>query len=141
VTRSAPPRPRASVCPKCQPPWLVTQLLQFLGEVPALVLHRFRSIGTNPRDLHPRRGPSSMCYTPAYHKPTDMVAQHITHASISPRLNLRCYPLTITHNQHKPQGTTQPCVRNLPLEKCIGEREIGSHLFLNDFGGRIAQHK
>jgi hypothetical protein len=27
--------------------------------------------------------------------------------------------LTITRHQPKPQGTSQPCVRNLPLDECI----------------------
>jgi hypothetical protein len=27
--------------------------------------------------------------------------------------------LTITHHQPEPQGTSQPCVHNLPLDECI----------------------
>jgi hypothetical protein len=30
---------------------------------------------------------------------------------VSPLTTLECYPLTITHHQLEPQGTSQPCVR------------------------------
>jgi hypothetical protein len=65
------------VCPRCQPPWLVTRRLWSLDQVPALVLHRSRSIDTNPHDLHLRRRSPYLCSTLARHKPTDIVAQHI----------------------------------------------------------------
>jgi hypothetical protein len=74
ATRSALPHVHACVCPRCQPLWLVTQLLWFLGQVPAFVLRRSRSIDTNPFDLH--RRPLYLCSTPANHKSRDMVAQH-----------------------------------------------------------------
>jgi hypothetical protein len=37
----------------------------------------------------------------------------------SPLTTPECYPLTINHHQSEPQGTSQPCVRNLPLDECI----------------------
>jgi hypothetical protein len=77
TTRSALPRPRSSVCPRCQPLRLVTWLLRSVDQLPALVLRRSRSIGTNPHDLHLCLRPPSLCSTPTHHKPTDMVAQHI----------------------------------------------------------------
>jgi hypothetical protein len=46
ATRLAPPRPRASACSMCQPPWLVTQRLRSLRHVPTLILHRSWSIVT-----------------------------------------------------------------------------------------------
>jgi hypothetical protein len=52
ATWSALPRPRASAYPRYQPPWLVIRLLWSLNQVPAPVLQRFRSIGTNPHDIH-----------------------------------------------------------------------------------------
>jgi hypothetical protein len=36
-----------------------------------------RSIGTSLHDLHLHHRPPYLCSTPAHHKPTDMVAQHI----------------------------------------------------------------
>jgi hypothetical protein len=35
--------------------------------------------------------------------------------------------LTITHHQPRPQGTSQPCVRNLPLDECIVNTTIQTH--------------
>jgi hypothetical protein len=110
-TRFAPPCPHASVCPKCPPPRLVTRRLWSLSQVLVLVLHRSWSIGSNPHDLRLRRRPPSLCSTPAHHKPIDMVAQHITYASVNPQLNPRHYSLAIIHHQPEPQGTNQPCVR------------------------------
>ena len=74
ATRSTPPRPCASACPKCQPPQLVTWLLWTVSQYPALALHRSWSISTSSHDLHLIRRPPSLCSTPAHHKPTDMVA-------------------------------------------------------------------
>jgi hypothetical protein len=54
ATWPALPCPRASACPRCQSPWLVTGRLRSLTQVPALVLHPSWSIGTNPHDLHLR---------------------------------------------------------------------------------------
>jgi hypothetical protein len=67
----------------CQSPRLVTQWLWSLSQVPAIVLYCSRSIGTNPHDFHLRCRPTSQCSTPAHHKLSDMVAQHITHASVN----------------------------------------------------------
>jgi hypothetical protein len=52
ATRSALPCPRASAYPTYQPPWLVIRLLWSLGQVPAPVLQRSWSIGTNPHGIH-----------------------------------------------------------------------------------------
>jgi hypothetical protein len=57
----------ARVCPRCQPPWLVTQLLQSISHEPTLVLHCSRSISARPHDIHLNRRPPSMCSTPAHH--------------------------------------------------------------------------
>jgi hypothetical protein len=110
TTRSTPPCPRASACPRCQPPRLVTRLLRSVSQVPALALHRSRSISTSPHDLHLSHRPPSLCSTPAHHKPTDMVAHTQSHTLVSPLTTPECYPLTITHHQPEPQGTSQPCV-------------------------------
>jgi hypothetical protein len=75
ATQSTPPRPRASACPRCQPPRLVTWLLWSVIQDPALALHCYRSISTSPHDLHLCRRPPFLCSTPAHHKSTDMVAQ------------------------------------------------------------------
>jgi hypothetical protein len=74
ATRSAPPHYCAYQCPWCQPPWLITQLLQFLSQDSALVLRRTRSISTNPHDLHLHYWPPSPDYTP-----TDMFAHRNSH--------------------------------------------------------------
>jgi hypothetical protein len=77
ATRSALPHPRASACPKYQPPQLVILRLWSLGQVSVPVLHHSRSISMNPHDL--RRQPPSLCSTPTHHKAND-----ITHVSVSP---------------------------------------------------------
>jgi hypothetical protein len=115
ATWPAPPCPFTSAHPRCQPPRLVTQWLLSLGQVSALVLHRFLSLGLNLHDLHLRRRPTSLCSTLPHHKLINMVAQHITHISVSPRLNPRHYPLKITHYQLEPHGTSQPCVYKVVL--------------------------
>jgi hypothetical protein len=74
ATRPAPPCPDTSACPRCQPPWLVTQRLRSLSHILALVLHHCRSINTNPHDLHLRHRPPYLCFTLAHDKLTDMVA-------------------------------------------------------------------
>jgi hypothetical protein len=86
VIRTAPPCPHASACPRCQP-WLVTRLLWSVSQDPSLVLHS-QFISTGPHDIHLNRWPSSLCSTPAHHKPTDMVAH--------------------THNSRIGQSSTQP---------------------------------
>jgi hypothetical protein len=48
-----------------------------------------------------------MYFTPAHHKPRDMVAQYITHTLVSPPTTSKYYPLTITYHQLEPQGTNQ----------------------------------
>jgi hypothetical protein len=42
ATWSTPSRPRASVCPRCQPPWLITLLLWSVSQDPTLTLRRSR---------------------------------------------------------------------------------------------------
>jgi hypothetical protein len=69
--------PHASAYPRCQPPRLVTRLLRYLNQVPALVLRRSRSLDTNLHGLHLCRRPPSLCSTPTHHNLTDMVLQHI----------------------------------------------------------------
>jgi hypothetical protein len=51
---------------------------------PTLILHHSRSISTSPHDLHLSRRLSSVCSTPAHHKPTDMVAHAQSHTLVSP---------------------------------------------------------
>jgi hypothetical protein len=68
------PCPRVSACPRCHPPQQVTWLIRSVSQDPTLVLHRSRSISTSPHDRHLSRRPPSLCSTPTYHKPTDMVA-------------------------------------------------------------------
>jgi hypothetical protein len=75
ATRSTPPRPRTSVCLRCQPPRLVTWLLWTVSQDPALALHRFWSISMSPHDLYLSHRPPLLCSTPAHHKSTNMVAQ------------------------------------------------------------------
>jgi hypothetical protein len=52
ATRPTLPCPRASACPRCQPPWLITQLLRSVSQNLAFVLHRSWSISTSTHDLH-----------------------------------------------------------------------------------------
>jgi hypothetical protein len=56
-------------------PWLVAPLLQSLDQGPTLVLRCSRPISTNPHDLQLCHRLLSLYYTPAHHKPIDMVAQ------------------------------------------------------------------
>jgi hypothetical protein len=61
---------------RCQPPRLVTQLLQSLNQDSTLVLPCSRFIDTNPYDLHLRCRPPSPNYTPAHHKARDDLSTH-----------------------------------------------------------------
>jgi hypothetical protein len=65
----------AQVCPRCQPPRLVTWLLWSDSQDPALALPRSWCISKSPHDLHLSHQPPFLCFSPAHHKSTDMVAQ------------------------------------------------------------------
>jgi hypothetical protein len=67
------PHPHVTACPRWQPPRVINRLLRSIRQNLALVVHCSRSISTSPHDLHLSRRPSSLCSTPAHHKPSDMV--------------------------------------------------------------------
>jgi hypothetical protein len=104
-------------CPRCQPPQLVTWLLRSVSQDLVLALHHSRSINTSPHGLHLSRRPLSLCSTPARHKPTDMVAQSIISHSGQSIDDPEFYPLTITHHQPEPLGTSQPYVRKTATQR------------------------
>jgi hypothetical protein len=60
-----------------------------------------------------------MCSTSTHHRPQTWLHNTSSHTLVSPRLTPKHYPLTITHHQPEPQGISQPCVHNLPLDECI----------------------
>jgi hypothetical protein len=70
--------------PRCQPPWLVTQLLQSLSQNLTLVLRHSWSISMNPHDLYLHCQAPSPNYTHAHHKLRDMFARTQTHTLGSP---------------------------------------------------------
>ena len=75
-----------------------------LGCYTASVLHRSRSLDTNPLDLHLRRQPPPPSSTPTHHKPRDMF-HNPTHAMVSSQIEPKMrITLTITHYKSKPQG-------------------------------------
>jgi hypothetical protein len=78
----------------------------------------------NLHDLHLRRQPPVLVLHTSTPQAIDMGAQQITHDLVSPQLNPRHYPLTITHHQPEPQGTNQPCVRYLPLISSFVNKEV-----------------
>jgi hypothetical protein len=55
---------------------------------------------------------------------------HITHASVSHRLNLIHYLLTFTHHQTEPKGTSQPCVHSNMLNSRCRRRASIHFLYL-----------
>jgi hypothetical protein len=76
ATWSALPCSCICACHRYQPLWLVTRLLWSLGQLPALVHLRSRSIGTNSHALHIRHQPPYLCSILTHHKPRDIIAQH-----------------------------------------------------------------
>jgi hypothetical protein len=109
ATRPALPHPRVSACSRCEPPRLVTRRLRSFSQVLTLVLHCFRSIGTNPHDLHIRRRPPSLCSTSAQRNLTDMVAHTKSHILISPLTIPECYSLIIIYHQTKKKDKSTSC--------------------------------
>jgi hypothetical protein len=99
--RSSLPRPRASVCPMCQPPRLVTRLLWSVSQDPVLVLHRSCYISTSRHDLHLSRRLPSLCSTPAHRKPTNMVAH--THNSQLSQSTTRSKTLLVDNHSSSTQ--------------------------------------
>jgi hypothetical protein len=92
VIQSALPHRRAHAYPKWQSPQLVTRCLQFLNQGPALVIHLWWPIDTNPYDLHLRHWLSSLYCTPAHHKLRYMVPHKQTRTLVSTRLTPKHYP-------------------------------------------------
>ena len=70
-----------------------------LGPSPASVLHRSRSIATDPHDLHLRHQPPPPSSTPAHHKPRDILHNIVdNHSSLGDHMS-----------------TYRPCVHNHPI--------------------------
>jgi hypothetical protein len=107
-------------CPRYQPPRLVTRHpgLSVQASYPS-----FTAPGLSAQHVptwpSPRRRPPPPSSTPIHHKPRDM-SHNPTHAMVSHKLNLGCgsrWQSLITKMNYK--STYQPCIRNLPLDKCI----------------------
>jgi hypothetical protein len=104
--------------PRCQPPHLVTQLLQSLCQDSALVLRCSRSIVTNPHDIHLHYRPPSPNSTPTHHKLETCCTKTQTRTLVSPTTHFKALPmLTITRHQPE-QGTSQPYVCIMPSLGC-----------------------
>jgi hypothetical protein len=89
TTWPAPPHPRASVCPRCQPPRLVTRLLWSVSQDPTLVLHHSQSMSMIPHDLHLGRRPRLM-WPYQHHQPCRPFLRDLSLEAERNRYNKRC---------------------------------------------------